>query len=273
MNLSFLVYTNSIDLEKGGIIMNIFKGFIKSFYDFKSYAIFRKQSAGKSFLYSVILALVFSIVAFAYPTYKVNSTMKDLSVEYNEKIPDFQIKNGQLEIANNKNAEIVRDNGTFVLDNTSDIKLLADKYRSGIIFGRDTAIVKSEGAVVLEQKYSTLNMDFSKKDIGGILDSHSAISGAMFAILTFGFVISLYFRALIIAIIGTIFKGETTFGQRFKLSLYATTPSVVISALISLFGISFTGSSVLLFVIGLVYLFLGIKGINKSELQELADGL
>ncbi|GKU26080.1 DUF1189 domain-containing protein [Clostridium folliculivorans] len=253
--------------------MNIFKGFIKSFYDFKSYAIFRKQSAGKSFLYSIILALVFSIVAFAYPAYKVNTTMKDLSIEYNEKIPDFQIKNGQLEIPNNKNAEIVRDSGTFVLDNTSDIKLLSDKYKSGIIFGRDTVIVKSEGTVALDQKYSTLNMDFNKKDIGGILDSHGAISSAMFAILAFGFIIGLYFRAFIVAIIGTIFKGETTFGQRFKLSLYATTPSVVLSAIFSLVGVNFTGSSILLFVLGIVYLFMGIKGVSKSELKELVDEL
>jgi maltodextrin utilization protein YvdJ len=253
--------------------MNIFKGFIKSFYDFKSYAVFKKQSGGKSFLYSLLLAIVFSIVAFGPITYKVNSTMKDLSSEYSEKVPNFQIKGGQLQIPDNKGAEIVRDKSTFVLDNTSDVNVLSDKYKNAVIFGRDSLVLRTDGTTALNQKYSLLNLEVGKADIGNFLNMHATLAALLFVFSTITFMIGFYIRALLVALLGTIFKGETTFGQRYKLSLYATTPSVVLSAIFSVAGLNFRGTTILPFVIGLVYLYLGIQGINKAELEELADEL
>ncbi|WP_160670331.1 DUF1189 domain-containing protein [Clostridium sp. C8-1-8] len=253
--------------------MNIFKGFIKSFYDFKSYAVFKKQSGGKSFLYSLLLAIVFSIVAFGPITYKVNSTMKDLASEYTEKVPDFKIEGGELKIPDNKSAEIVMDKSTFVLDNTSDVNVLADKYKNAVIFGRDSLVVRTDGTTALNQKYSMMNLKVGKADIGKFLDMHATLAALLFGFSAITFMIGFYIRALLVALLGTIFKGETTFGQRYKLSLYATTPSVVLSAIFAVAGLNFRGTTILPFVIGLVYLYLGIQGINKAELEELADEL
>lgn len=263
--------------------MNIFQKFIKSFYDFKAYIEFKKQSGGKALIYVILVSVLFTTLAFMKPIFKVANSVDNFNIEYKNKIPEFTIKNGKLDIKNgnkfkldNLDSEDLKIDGEkihrFVMDDTTYGKEVLDKYDSGIFMFDSRFAFKYKSGKVVNLNYTSIpGLNVSKNQLfdkmKGLVSKGKIAIPILIGIC---FLIGDLFKAILISIIGIIIKTILDVSLRFKdiykLTLYALTPAIILRSLAIVFSFEF--STLLFSMISLVYLLLAIRAIKIKEEED-----
>ncbi|MEW8955004.1 DUF1189 family protein [Clostridium sp.] len=261
--------------------MNFFKRFGSSIYDFKSYNLLRKTSNGSTFLYLLVLILILSIGITIRPLMGIRNYNNVISQAIDDKIKTMELKDGTLVV--NGGEEIVsygEDKDTyFVVDTKGEVD--KDKFigKSGIIltkegfqadFGSITNNTMATSKV--DKSYASVGLGNMELDLIGHINNSSQILNRLFTIgVPISNLISNAVMALIYALVVGIMAGyrqlKLTFGERYKISIYAMTSIILIRTLLGLigFGVHFMIS----FLVVCTYLFMATKAIKEEEVQDL----
>jgi hypothetical protein len=249
----------------GGIEMNIINKFLKSLYDFKSYRAFKKQSGFSAFIYALLVSLILGGIAYGKNAVDINNFSKGMAKEIEAKVPQFEVKNEVLYIEGSKHIEITTSKSNFILDSTGDIESIASKKNTGVFLGKDSVIIKQNGIVTVNRKYSVLStygIEINRKVLLDILPLVEKVGIIYLGVMVGLFVLATYFKIFIMALFGRVVCSKK-FGARYKLSIYAISLPLLLSALMTAFNIEFMFDSTLLMIIGLCYLHFGSKAIEE----------
>lgn len=261
--------------------MNFFKRFGSSIYGFKSYNVLRKTSKGSTFLYLLVLVLILSIATAFRPMIAIRNYNKVMHEALDNKIKTMELNSGALIV--NGGEEIVtygEDKNTyFVIDTKGEVD--KDKFlgKSGIILRKDGFQVDFGSITNNSIATSEVDTSYSKAGLGNIngdiLGVIGGIVGMFNGMLIFALPIYILIGnaiiALLYALVSGIFAGskdlKLSFGEKYKISIYAMTTIILAKSLLALVGIGVP--FVVSFLVVSIYLFMAIKAIKEEEIQDL----
>ncbi|MCW3085212.1 MAG: hypothetical protein JWP12_2578 [Bacteroidetes bacterium] len=250
-----------------------YKRFILAFYSKDLYAFVGRSEKNKSgFLYLFIMILLLWIPMMVKMQLQISNSIANDLPSFVEKLPVVTIKNG-LASFDKPSPYIIRDDATgkdmFIFDTSG-------KYTS--LAGTDAQFLLTGTHVVyIENKMQTKEYSLSKIDDFTLthekIYSWAAIGNFLCIFLYIVIVPAILayrsFQALIYALIGLIIQSilqtQYPFQTIYRLTILAITPAFVLSKILDLFGIDFTGWWLLCIVISIAYLYFGLKATKEAD--------
>ena len=254
--------------------MNLFAQFYNSITRLEAYKYFLKQSLGKAFLYLFLISIVLGGISGVRTIYDFNVGINDAVNYVNTDFPDFQLKNGELEV----NAEmpyVIQENEEEIImidtSDKADATILND-YESGIFISKYGADYKKSAFETRKIDFASLNgVTFTK---GDLLKWLPYLKWFTLIIIIFGFffyvigkIISALFVSLGGIVIAKVLKHNISFGNLYKLSIYCLTSSMLLNTLVDLTGLTIPFFSLIYYGIALVYLWKVMKILKNDEIE------
>lgn len=244
------------------------QGLVLSFYSRDFYRDVAKNWGSGVLLYLILLL----VICWACLSISVQKTVsvgyKGFSETFFPQLPAITIKNGKVSTPENR-PYLIKDSDNklvAVVDTSGKYKDLESAHISFLV--TDQALIyKSHKEERIHKFDSDFNLDLKPDAVKKI----TTIAINWLWVIFFPIVIlaSLIYRLIqsaLYAILGELFavicKVPLTYGQIFKLTIFAITPSIILSTILEWFSISFNHLWLLYFVLSMGYLFFAIKA-NK----------
>lgn len=267
---------NNQNVEKMGFFSKVINSMTKS----ETYVHLVKESFGKAVIYLLLISVILGLATAARYTYNYNQGLGKVINSLNEKMPEFTLSNGELKIDDKMPIIFNGDNSNDVIyidTEENNIDGVMKKYNSGIFITKDRVTQKQVGGRMQITNFSELQgATLTKPDLLGFI----GIAKVFGAVIIFGFPICFFvgkfMSALVVAFLAFIadaifVKSRVKFGDIYKLAFYALTLSMILKTVSILIGIEipfFRWSGhidLLYYVLGAVYLVLGLKAIRHHE--------
>ncbi len=262
--------------------MNIFSEFFYAIFGVKKYPNFLKNKGGKAFLYLMFVVLIYTAIANAWlilgSKYFVSESKEFIKYD----LPNFSVKNGHMEIEESIYYEIEQmyisidsEYGSYInqYEKGEWMMMLAD-YEDALMLDETHLLFKNDTRLEIVEYASYWN--FSKDDIYDIVDYTYGVIAIYLILAYICNILGYLLGTLIIALIGMLidsFDGNgLTFGQLFKLSIYAKTLMLIVKALIKLLQVNFSGLFVLVIVISSLYLGFALRYMRHKNEQDKRYG-
>lgn len=279
--------------------IGLFEGFLKAFYSFKSYPRYRNQSSFKIFIYLLFLTFILSIFAL-FGSLGIQSEV--VKMIKNNNLPKWEFQNDKL-VAQSQyflsNGAVLNGypeetgNGFFVIDTSSDFDIsidenlilvldpqtfnqkgyvkISENLKNFILIGQDHIVYVNSGGIN-EAIYSDLSSKqkdlISYENALGMLKNVGLIFYALFFLIFFITVLFGAFIQTMIALIQNNNRAENTFGQLFKMSVYARTIPTFIALLNLIIGFKIPFWFIINYIIGGVYM---ARAINETKKCDYID--
>lgn len=257
--------------------MNIFKEMAFSVYSFKSYKEFLQNKKSKVFGFGLMLMLIYFAITTLIPSAVSGIRTGGLTKKIEENVPDFELKNGILQVEDIIDHE---EGGSIIYIDTDPAYYFYDademqeylyEYSTAILMDSEKAIVKSNGRVQ-GLYFSDLNFDFSKNDLLKCVPYMYA-AWALCMVIAYIWVTALFFfGVLFVALLGMIvascMKYQLTFGQLYLLGIYSRTLPLLIKALLSFLPFNIPFFFIINFGISLLYIGCAIQKMKEQQLQQ-----
>ncbi len=246
-----------------------FNALIKCFYSRDFYRDVVQNWQGGVVLH-LIIVLLLTCLAFAVEVQKnVSLIYTDVSQTVLPQIPDMRIENGKLVTPENK-PYVIQDSHhkvVAIIDTSGKYTSLSDTTAE-LLVTTNTMFYKSHNHVKAHVFNANLKLDLSRDHIHEVLSK--VIDWLWLIMLPFLLIFAFMFRLLQIAIysiIGKIFAllcaTTLTYGEVFKITVFAITPVIFLNAVFNWLSISFHWETLLSFLITMGYVVFGIYA-NKS---------
>ena len=259
--------------------MNVFKEMALSIFSYGTYSEFLKNKKGKVFGFGMLLVFIYFLISWFIPGMVSIGTPSLLTQQAREVIPDFELKNGTLWVADVVELE---DSTTYVYIDTdpnyyfygaNEMTPLLRSYTSAILMDSEKIIVKSNGQVQ-ELYFSDLDLDFDKEDLleyvptlySFIIIFHIFVYIWMAALFFFG----VLFVALLAMIVNSAMHYKLTFGQLYLLGIYSRTLPLLIKALKSFLPFNIPMFWVINFGLSVLIIGLAIKKMKEQEQDQMS---
>jgi len=255
--------------------MGFFTKVKKSITSPKSYAEFLKLSMGKAVLYLLLLCLLFGGIAAIKDLINKENFINTLSVDIKNNVPDFAFKNGELNVTGTMPIVLDGDKSNPVIidtDESADVSLL-DNYSTGILITKTKLIQKLAADRTQETPLTSLKSLTLTND--NLTDMLNVVKYLIFLVLIIEpllFFASKFIAIFILCMIGlllnSIFHSKLSFGELYKLSIYAMTLSLILKVLCNFLPVStgiFSIFTIVYLGLGGVYLALALKSISKNK--------
>lgn len=258
--------------------MNIFKELVVSMYQFDSYKSFLKNKKLKAFFYGVLILTIYFVLSIAIPFAKFQMATGGIGNIIDNYLPDFAMEHGEMWIEEpflfeegDMYVEIDTTEGVY-FDDVSNMKSFLNQYRQVILIDSEKLIIK-DGADIQSMYFSDVSGEsFTKADIMEIMPMVNVIIGGIIVFLFFWFLALFFFGVLWLALIGLIIasavKVRLSFGQIYKLAIYARTLPLLIKGILKLIGIGIPFFWVLNFGISAIYLCFALQKIKDMQSDE-----
>lgn len=252
--------------------MEFIKNCFKSLYDFRAYKELTKSSKLKTILYVVILSAVLGAVV-AVP-YFSNAKSSISVVENNvDKIPEFSIKNNNLELKGDSPV-IIKDSGmVLIFDSSSDTNSEYAKADNAILWGKTCRKKRIQGKETSASKYTeskgvNLNKNY-------VLEEAKSYKLMPLKFVVQNIVIA-YMLIFMTSLIIMTFKARSgnamTFREIFKVSSFAVTAPIILFTCLFAFGIgNIPIISWVLVIIQALYVHKAIKVMQLPDEDKTAD--
>ena len=230
--------------------MGIFKELGHSMYDCKSYSVFLKDKKRKTFLYAVLLILLYYFFTIGIPVIRFRAETGGLIHIVHQYLPDFRIAGGRIEVDDVVEYE---DDEIYVFINTAPGSFLDEEEVIRRLRSRKIVIVMDSEQLVLQGNgefqnvyYEDLDPDLYLTKALLLETARPYVNGilAVGLVLVFLFMAAAFFLgvlvvALICMIVVSCMKYTLTFGEVYKLAVYTRTLPLAVKAAISFlpFGI------------------------------------
>ncbi|MFT8314385.1 MAG: DUF1189 domain-containing protein [Clostridium sp.] len=233
---------NNIEKKK----LNFFEKLISSVQGIKHYQDVLKETVGKSILYLLLIALLFGFIGAIRGAVDVNNGISELIKIYNTKWPNFELKDGELNVDGNMPMILSQDKDYYVVIDTTNSTNpnVLDSYDKGILILKDKAIEKRNEATTQTIDFKSLQgITLNKSIINNYLPFIKLIIPFIFIgnILRYflGGLISALFLALFALIINAVLKTNLKYGQLYSISIYALTTPFIIDVIFGIFSIQY----------------------------------
>lgn len=257
--------------------MNIFAQFIKSFYSPKELAPFRFQGIGKTILYIFVMMLILSLPVGTKLTLSILNGSEKLLEMLSTNIPNFELKNGRLEVEQSEAFLYKDDKLVVIIDTTGEISNEEwEQYDFGFIFLEKQAIVIENG-IQQSYRYSELgDVHLAKSQIIDLITSIRTLLPIFIPILLlflYLFVTAMKFIGItFLGAIGIIIKNKKqvrlNYKQLWTLSAYAVTLPTAIFNILDTANIVIPFSFVLYWLIAIAMLYSIINHVPKPKIIE-----
>lgn len=263
--------------------MNFFKKLSKSFYDFESYRYFVSESLGKGIKYLFILVLLTATITSISMGVSISKGKSEGKNFINNEMPDFKITDGILSIDEEmplfiENTNDLR-NDIFIIDTEDNTDLSAlDSYSRGFIVYSDRILIKNSSSVqeFTELYYGEIfKTDIDKTTLIGYVDTFLNILLVAIFILSplvsfIGKLLSLFVvMGLGGMILASILKVNLSYSKICTISCYALTVPIFLNTIANVFDFNSLPFTLVYYLIGFVYLFLGMKKISEEDLLDM----
>jgi hypothetical protein len=255
----------------------LFKCFIYSITSFDKYRLFLRQSTGKAVGYLILFTLLLSIGLYVPTYFGVIGIIDEASVYITDKIPDFTLADGKLEINADMPIIIDSDDLPIIIDTTPGAEdRLINQYDSVILITGDKIIQKNyvNRQDIPLSLYQGITM--TKDDL---IDAIPLIKPFMIIGFIFAgifFVIGKFISALVVSLIGLIanssLKTNLSYRSIFKISIFSMTLPLIICTLLNILAINVPLLWVLFYIGSGVYAFGAINSIKKGLASAGGDG-
>ena len=257
--------------------MGFFSKLINSITNPKYYKDFLKESTGRAVVYLLLLCLIFGGISAIRIAYDLNKGVITVVNEFNKNVPDFKLENGELNVEGQMPIKFNDEQGyIFIVDTSGNTdETILDKYNSGTFISKTKMIQKKSPMQTTETNFISLKpVTLTKIDAERWIGIAKYIGVGMvlifYPIFFFGFkFIAAFIVSLIGLIINAFCKAKITFGEIYKLSIYALTFSIILKAFFIVIGIQVPQFWILYYGIPLIYLGLGLNLISKDQNQDL----
>jgi len=258
--------------------MGIFRKFINSTYNFKSYNFFISEKLSKAIIYLLLLAFLSS----TFLVFKVGFYFKK-DFSYFQKIltnemPLFTLDNGELIVDSEMPIIFEEGNTIFIIDTTTEFNPNTfNEYTTGIFIGKDALILKENSAEITTMNYSSLQLtkSFTSEDLSLLVSTFGSVIIVFILIFVFifsfvGKLISLFLiMPLAGLVISSILNKKLSYSNLIKISAYSLTVPILIKTLFKLIGLRVPIFFVLYYGIGFIYLIFAIRNINLDANEGL----
>jgi hypothetical protein len=256
--------------------MGFFSKLINSITNPKYYKDFLKESTGKAVVYLLLLCLIFGGISAIRNVYDWNKGIITVVNEFNEKVPNFTLENGELNVEGEMPIIFEeKQESVFIVDTSGKTdETVLDKYNSGVFVSKTKFVQKKSSMQKTETSFDGLKtLTFTKAKVEKWIGYAKFVNvviilfGPMFF---FGFkFIAAFIVSLIGLIINAFCKAKVTFGEIYKLSIYALTFSIILKVFFAVIGVHVPQFWILYYGIPLIYLGLGLNLISKDQNQDL----
>lgn len=210
----------------------------------KHYKDVLKDTVGKSIIYLLLLSLLLGAVGSLRGAIDTNNGISQFIKIYNDKCPDFELKDGQLSVTGDMPLVLSKDNNYyFVIDTTNNTSTdVLNSYDRGILILKDKLIEKQSGAQTQIFDFKSLQgSTINKKQVNVYLPLIKLVIPLIFIgnIIWYflGGLLSALFLALLALIINGVFKTNFKYGQLYSISIYALTTPLIIDTILKIVGI------------------------------------
>ncbi len=246
------------------------RGIAKSFYSPDLYRDVAVNWGGEIVLY-LFLLLALCWGCLVVPVQQIiNSAYADFSQKTLPQIPDMSIKNGEL-VTPEARPYIIKDlsdNSIIaVIDTSGEYKSL-DKTPAVLLITKNAIFYQSKSKLGRSHAFATdLNVEVKHDQLDHLLKIGTSwawlILFPLFVMASFIYrIVEAVFYAIIGEIAAHIMKINLTYGQLFRISIFAMTPSIILGAILDWCAISFEYMWIMYFALSMIYLYFGIRA-NK----------
>lgn len=253
--------------------MNVFQEMALSVYSYRSYSQFLKNKKGKVFGFGVLLMAIYFAITMVLPSLIGPGSFLGWVNSLQEKIPDFQLKDGVLWVE-----DVVKiDTGTSYIyidtspehtaGNSAEYTFAFFDYDNVLIVFSHNFIVKSDGRWQ-NSKFPELEEEFSKEDVMDFIPWLYVIYAVFLVIAYVWMAAWFFFGVLFVALIGMIIASSMnvrlTFGQLYLLGIYSRTLPLSIKALVSFLPFGIPGFWAVNFGLSVLVLVLAITKMKEQ---------
>jgi hypothetical protein len=257
-----------VEMRKYGCLQAI----IKSFY---SRDLYRDAVVNWNFnviLYlTLLLAICWGCLSVGIQR-TVNIEYGTFSHDYFPQIPEITINKGELKTPENRPYLILdpdSKNIVAIIDTSGEYQSL-DKTSATILVTKHGVFYQSKSKLGRAHEFSPdLDIEIQPVQISSKLDLF--VKWSWVFLFPFFLLFSLCYRiveAALFAIIGEIFshmwRVPLTYGEIFKITIFAMTPAIILGTVLNWFSISFAHMWLMYFVLSMGYLLFGILANKKS---------
>lgn len=203
----------------------------------KQYKKLTDKPLWKSLLYVAFISFLSAIIITGTFQNKYKDFIMMIPENYDSKVPNFTIKDNQLQLENNEKTVIEKNKVAFIFDTSKTASASAlDKYKQGIIFSQDNFIIKSSKYQQATISYKSLNLEgMDKKSLRNSLGSIPTLA----LIASLGFMVFFIFLNIFVIFIFSIvffavnkfWKAKLRYIEVFKFSTYSINLSIILITL------------------------------------------
>ncbi|MSR90551.1 DUF1189 domain-containing protein [Clostridiaceae bacterium WCA-383-APC-5B] len=265
------IYLRGIsNLEKE---MGFFQKFINSFYNFKAYNEFKKQSIEKAIVYILFVSLIFTTLSSISNSIKFITTSSVIRSEMETKMPDFEFKDGVLKVDSNEPLKFVDDDTLFMIDTSGNTSVESlSSYRTYFLITNDTVYFKDSSSSMQQIDLSTfstltLNKQTAKNIASKLLTTILIITIIFSPIIAFLGKLLNSFTVMALAglALSAIMSKKLKYGECAKLSIYALTVPFAIKTILKVFSITIPCFTLVYYAIAILYLGFGINALTEEQ--------
>lgn len=231
---------NNIEKRK----LSFWSKIICSVQGIKHYEEVIRETAGKAILYLLLFALLLGAVGSVRGAVETNISISKFISAFNEKCPNFELKNGELTVDGDQPMNLSDDKDYyFVIDTTNSTNVDAlNSYSNGMLILKDKMIIKQNSAEIRTYDFKSFQgLTINKNTVNSYLPFARIVLPCMFIWSFLGYflggLISALFLALFALIANAFFKTELKYGQLYKISIYALTTPMLINVILQILGI------------------------------------
>ena len=241
-----------------------------------AYNTFLKESTGRAVVYLLLLCLIFGGISAIRNVYDFNMGIFVASNVFKEKVPNFTLENGELNVEGQMPIIINDGQASVVIIDTSgkSDETVLDKYSSGVFISKTKFVQKKSYIQKTETNFASLKtITITKAQVEtwiGLIKYGNIFIVVLGPIFFFAFkFIAAFIVSLFGLIINAFFKAKVNFTQMYKLSIYALTFSIILKVFFAVISVQVPHFWILYYGIPLIYLGVGLNSISKTQQESL----
>ena len=256
--------------------MSLFEQFKTAVYKFQSYPKLVIQSFGRVICYLMAFTVVISVIG-AIPYAVAYRQLGGISGMIQKYVPEFSIEKGKFNCESIDYSDELMGVKIFI-DNNEDAEKVDVKDSGFYLVADSDKMIVGNGIQESVIEFSQFKDDYIDKSMLVDFFSSRRVRLAIFAILgittlfslSFGTVMWLFMLSFIASIINLcIVHARVSYGDIFKLTVYARTFPSIFIMIIGLAGFMYT--EIVFLGLFITYIYLGLKNIKKQEAVILAE--
>lgn len=256
--------------------MSLFEQFKTAVYKFQSYPKLVIQSFGRVICYLMAFTVVISVIG-AIPYAAAYRQLGGISGMIQKYVPEFSIEKGKFNCESIDYSDELMGVKIFI-DNNEDAEKVDVKDSGFYLVADSDKMIVGNGIQESVIEFSQFKDDYIDKSMLVDFFSSRRVRLAIFAILgittlfslSFGTVMWLFMLSFIASVINLcIVHARVSYGDIFKLTVYARTFPSIFIMIIGLAGFMYT--EIVFLGLFITYIYLGLKNIKKQEAVILAE--